>query len=153
MIDREARLAEAVAARVAASASGDTVLFVAAFARERRIRELIEGGREFAYHFDPGDHPRDRVGQFVDVLARLKVGHEAVLPRGITVFRKSGHYKIVGKGGSNLGRTRSAEAAAAAALSAHDAPATTIKLNHPPVMKFRGLLGGKGKGKIPAFGT
>jgi hypothetical protein len=87
---------------------------------DARARRRLREGRERAVHFDPAEHPRDRIGRFVNVLARLRHGEEAMLPGGISVFKKAGHYKVVARGGSSLGRTRSASAAAAAAMGAFD---------------------------------
>lgn len=129
-------LAEAVAARVAATEAGNSGMFVAALAREQRLRARIAEGTSYGVHFDPSLHPRDRIGEFVNVLARLKKGRDVVLPGGITVYRKSAHYKVVGRGGSTLGRTRSAAAAAAAAMAAYELPGATRMLVRPPMRRM-----------------
>lgn len=119
----EALLADAVAERRGA-ATGEA--FTKALSYERVLRERLEEARHnHGVFFDPHEHPRDRVGRFVDVLARLKKGETADLPGGISVFRKAGHYKVVGKGGSNLGRTRSKARAAEVAMTAHEHSAST----------------------------
>lgn len=135
---KEALLVEAVATRKAAR-SGDE--FTTAFARERELRRQLTEARQFSIFFEPDKHPRDRIGQFVDVLRKLEQGHSADLPGGISVMRKTGHFKIIGRGGSNLGRTRSASSAAAAALTAHEAAGSTTKLKTPPVLRYdHGIL-------------
>lgn len=46
---------------------------------------LEERRHEFGIHFDPSLHPRDREGQFAEVLGRLTHPTEVTLPHGLTV--------------------------------------------------------------------
>lgn len=74
-----------------------------------------------AMHFDPSLHPRDRKGEFMDVLGRLTHGREITLPGGVTVkpgLLGHGHFRVIEPGGGS--HAHSVEDAAVKGLAAHD---------------------------------
>ena len=132
------KLREAVEARKAAAAAGDSLAFTSAHAREQELRErlaLQERIHPTGYSFDPRLHPRDRLGQFVNVLAALRKkprGSDVKLPGGITVERKPGRYEV-SVGGTRVGRHRTPETAAGRALDVFD----RTQAQHPVILLDR----------------
>lgn len=78
---------------------------------------LAEASHTFVW--DEGLHPRDRVGRFVDVLARLRKlphGSAVRMPDGSYVTWKFGKYRLHEKSGRVTHKTPFKEKAAAVAL-------------------------------------
>lgn len=100
--------------------------------------ELREAAYPLSLHFDPHLHPRDRQGQFTDVLARMMKagrGAEATLPHGVAVRKRAGGRLTVSQGGRKLGSFSKPDKAAARALAATGIPdpkhTPTFGVNHP----------------------
>jgi hypothetical protein len=72
--------------REAAARDGDVSAFVAARARELALEERLLG-RGGTVVWDPTEHPRNRLGEFRDILAKLKLGGLLTTPEGWRVRR------------------------------------------------------------------
>jgi hypothetical protein len=83
-------------------------------------------GRDRHVRFDPHLHPRNRLGEFRDVLGQLlksPAGSTAKLPSGVTVKRTAAGLHVEGfepRIPGFLGETRSPSVAAGKALHLHD---------------------------------
>lgn len=133
------RLERARKRMIEASQSGNASAFVAAKAEVEALTEAMNyalatgrgtGGLESlgraAVKFDPKLHPRNREGEFMDVLAKLKrtpgpIGdnkHEVQLPGDIRVKRSITHYRVEDPKGIYFVRKR--DKAAKLALKLYD---------------------------------
>ncbi len=103
------------------------------------LLDLQERRSATTYHFDPREHPRNRVGQFVDVLKKLRTdpkGSEVWLPGDRRVFVKYGRYHVTA-GGKKVRNTLDPHDAAAAALG-RDAVDSSRRLSRKtPVLTMR----------------
>lgn len=83
---------------------------------------LHSGGTLMRLQFDPGQHPRDRLGQFTEVLSKLRrsgsTGSSVALPHGVRVLKHRGGFVVEHRSGGT--RLTSAPAAAADALGHFD---------------------------------
>jgi hypothetical protein len=88
--------------------------------------EVMEAAYPVSIHFDPRLHPRNRQGEFRDILGRLMKatqGAEVTMPNGVTVKRsRGGRALTVARGGKKLGSFSKPEAAASKALKATGIP-------------------------------
>lgn len=86
---------------------------------------LHSGGSLLRLQFDPGAHPRDRLGKFSEVLANLrrtgKNGSRVELPHGVLVTKHRGGFMVTHRSGA--AHLMSEHAAAADALGRYDGAA------------------------------
>lgn len=81
---------DAFEAMMAAHARHDVPEFVRQRARWQLYTELVEVRHPVTYSWDPGLHPRNRLGQFIevlDMLTRAPRGSDIGLPEGFNVKR------------------------------------------------------------------
>jgi hypothetical protein len=132
-------------ARKRAAAEGDHVAFTRHRREERELRaalRLLEA-RPTTYSFDPRLHPRNRLGQFTDVLGILQKaprGSEVSLPHGVSVRRRGGTFDVRA-GQKRVGTHLRREQAAKKALSqVEKAEAAAPKVRkHPDIARIRRL--------------
>lgn len=102
----KAKLTEAEELVEAAAASGDVVwLTLEESVALHEEMELHEAAHPLTVSFDPALHPRNRMGQFRDVLGALQRasrGAEVNLPGGVSVRRRSGEKLSVYQGGKKI---------------------------------------------------
>jgi hypothetical protein len=140
------RIALVKEARKRAVAKRDHVIFTGLRREERELREALRllEAHPMTYSFDPKLHPRNRLGQFTDVLASLTKqvrGSDVQMPHGIKVRRRGGLFDVR-QGEKRIGTHAKKEKAARTALGAYEkaeAAAPPPRRKYPDIARTRRL--------------
>jgi hypothetical protein len=91
------------------------------------LLELLERAVGTSFHFDPRLHPRNRRGEFANVLGLIhKQGHSSAahMPGDVAVVRHGGRWHVM-DGAKRVTATRSTDKAVSAALASFDSKHTS----------------------------